>query len=323
MTGNSLAVATGQAAQMLLALEVLAQEEDGGLGEGPLQVDIPDLGPARAEPLAGRAVLAPDESAVGEEVLYPREASDVLDLVENHERQDLADAGHRAQAVKGLGIVLLGAADEVQLELADGLVVMRDHLEIDLDAPADVGVGEGLGHADTVGSMGDLRGGHGKVVLVVGVLDVGQEVAAAADQVEAPAEQIPRGPHLGRVDVGHGEVPAAEQARDLEGVHAVVLGLGAVDGLHVEGVAEDKVDALPPAEIGAPVPGEDALGNDDEALAVGRDGGQEGLRAAPQVAVEEDLALPVEDAEVQGPGVQVDPAVVPVGSGVESPGSLV
>jgi len=37
-----LAVATGQAAQMLLALGVLAQEEDGGLGEGPLQVDIPD-----------------------------------------------------------------------------------------------------------------------------------------------------------------------------------------------------------------------------------------------------------------------------------------
>jgi hypothetical protein len=35
---------------------------------------------------------------------------------------------------------------------------------------------------------------------------------------------------------------------DLVGVDAVVLCLAAVDGLHVEGVAEDELDALPATE---------------------------------------------------------------------------
>ena len=44
----------------------------------------------------------------------------------------------------------------------------------------------------------------------------------------------------------------------------VVLGFGAVNGLHVEGVAEDEGDAFAGAEVCEPVPGEHALDGHDE-----------------------------------------------------------
>ncbi len=164
-------------------------------------------------------------------------------------------------------------------------------------------IGEGLGDPLPVGLVSDLRARDREVVLVVGVLDVGQEVPAPADQVEPPAKEIPGRAHLGRVDVGLGEGPAAKQGGDLQGIDLVVLGLPAVDGLHVEGMPEHELDALPSAEISEPVPREHALDRNDEVVSVRRHGSKEGLGAALDVLVEEDLALPVEDAEVHRLGV--------------------
>ena len=76
-----------------------------------------------------------------------------------------------------------------------------------------------------------LRAGSAKVVLVVGVLDVGEELAALADEV-AGGGAAGRGWRASRrVDVGHGDHPAAQERGDLVGVDPVVLGLAAVDGL--------------------------------------------------------------------------------------------
>ena len=47
-----------------------------------------------------------------------------------------------------------------------------------------------------------------EIVLTGGVLDVGKELGPFAHQVIAPAHQVPRGPHLLRVDVGHGDQAA-------------------------------------------------------------------------------------------------------------------
>ena len=156
----------------------------------------------------------------------------------------------------------------------------------------------------------------------MGVLDVGEELAPMAHEVEPPPQEISRRPHLGRVDVGLGNQAAPQERGGLLGVDLVVLGLGPVDGLHVEGVAEDEGDALLGAEVRQPVPGEDALHGDHEVVAVGGDRPQEALRIAGEVAVEEHLALLVEDADVHGSRVQVDSAVVLVCFGVESHGSL-
>ena len=72
------------------------------------------------------------------------------------------------------------------------------------------------------------------------------------------------------------------------------------------GVAEDEGDALIGAEIGQPVPAEDALGPDDQVVAEGGDGLEEELRLAPELLVQPDLSLLVEDAEVEIAAMEID-----------------
>ncbi len=93
--GFGLAVATREASLQLLAFGVAAKEEHGGFGEGPLEVDVPDLGSSGPELLARRGVVTLHEPRVGEEVLDLREAAHVVDLVEDREGQDLAETVFR------------------------------------------------------------------------------------------------------------------------------------------------------------------------------------------------------------------------------------
>jgi len=122
----------------------------------------------------------------------------------------------------------------------------------------------------------------------------------------------------GGVDVGHGDHPAAQQHGDLVRVDPVVLGLAAMDCFHVEGVPEDKGDVLPSAEVGKPVPGEEAFHGDDDVLAVRGDDLEEGLRSGGHVLVHEHVPRGVEDADVHGACMQIDSAVVSVMLCVES-----
>jgi hypothetical protein len=93
------------------------------------------------------------------------------------------------------------------------------------------------------------------------------------------------------VDVGPGDHAAPEEHRDLLGVDLVVLGLAAVDGFHVQGMPQDERDALTGAEVGQPVPGEDALHRDDDVLPVGGDGAEEGFRGAWHLPMQKGGAL--------------------------------
>jgi len=60
-----------------------------------------------------------------------------------------------------------------------------------------------------------------------------------------------------------------QQPGDLVGVDLVDFGLAAVDGFHVQGMAEDERDVLCRAQIGEPLPEEDALHADHHLVAVG------------------------------------------------------
>lgn len=51
------------------------------------------------------------------------------------------------------------------------------------------------------------------------------------------------------------------------GIDLVVLGLAAVDGRHVERMAEHEVNLLGGAEVSEPIPARDALHSDDEVAA--------------------------------------------------------
>jgi hypothetical protein len=88
------------------------------------------------------------------------------------------------------------------------------------------------------------------------------------------------------------------------------------------GVAQDEGDLLDVAQVGQPVPAEQALAADDEVVATRRDGFEEGTGLGGQVFVHDDLAGVVEDAQVHGPGVQIDAAVESMLLGVETHGKL-
>jgi hypothetical protein len=137
-----------------------------------------------------------------------------------------------------------------------------------------------------------------------GHADVGEQLAAPAHEEETATKQVACGPHATGIDIGHGK------------------GTASVDGLHVEGAAENEGNVLLGAEVGEPVPAEDALDADDEVIAIGRDGPEEALGLRAQVAVHEHLAgLVVEDAQVHGASVKVDPAVVSMLASIEAHGS--
>lgn len=84
--------------------------------------------------------------------------------------------------------------------------------------------------------------------------------------------------------------------------------------------AEDEGDALGGAQVGQPIPGEQALDADHQTVAERRDGSEEGVGPSGQVLVEAGAAVGVEDVPVEGPGVQVAAGVKSVLLGVEAPG---
>ena len=82
-----------------------------------------------------------------------------------------------------------------------------------------------------------------------------------------------------------------------------------MDGLHVQGVAEDEGNAVLVAQVGEPVPGEHAFDGHGQAVTVGRDGVEEGTGVGGIVFVQNGLAGGIEDAQVHTSGVQIDAAI--------------
>ena len=115
---------------------------------------------------------------------------------------------------------------------------------------------------------------------------------------------------LGGIDVGRRDEVGAQEVGELFGVDAVVLVLAAVDGLEIERVGQDEVQAGPLAGIGQPVPAEHAFGADGQVVAIGCDELEEEVEViVPDVGVDELLAVPVHEADVHLMGVEVDSAV--------------
>jgi len=297
---------------------VVPQEENGGLGEGPLQMDVSDFGSAGSESFSRRALLAFHESSIGSEVLDAFEALDLVNFVQHGHGEDFPDAGDGAKPEEVLRVMDLRLLGEEELEVLDEQVVVTCELDIGGDALENGRVRELLGDALSIASIVDASLGGRKVVLVVGVLDVGEKLASLAHQGESATEQISSGAHLRRVDVRLRKHSTSKHGRDRERIDAVVLRLATVNRFHVESVTEDEVDAFPCAEVGEPVPGEDALHRDHQVLTKRRDRLQEDVGNRRQVTMKQGFPFLVEDAGVHVPRVKVDAAVVLMGYVVES-----
>src|SRR5262249_31676602 len=100
--GAGRAVLLRAAGEPALGLLALAEEQAGGLGEGPFEMRIADLVAAGALLLPGRFVAAPDQAGVGQELPDLGETPDVVDLIKEDQRQHRANAGDGTQAGVGL-----------------------------------------------------------------------------------------------------------------------------------------------------------------------------------------------------------------------------
>jgi hypothetical protein len=137
--------------------------------------------------------------------------------------------------------------------------------------------------------------------------------------METASEEGAGRAHRSRRDRGRREPATAEQDDNLVGSDPIVFGFATVDGFHREGMPQDKSQALLCAQVGEPIPGQQALDGHDEPHAVRGDGLEKGFWSGLHVAVQQDFSLVMHEADIQAPRVQINPAVKGVWAGVASP----
>jgi len=281
-----------------------------------------DCGARGARAFPGRFLGAFDETAIGGAILPPRETVDLMDVVEQHEAEDLAEAGHRWQQIQGMGVMVRGSFDDGEFDVTQQLIVVGDEREIHGNALVHRRIGQALGAPVAVALVGDFFADGREVLLAVGIVNMGSAFTTFASQVHASTQQIAGRAHLGRRDIGLWEHPAAPQHGDFLGVDRVVFGLAAMDGLHREGMPEDKRHTVFSTEVRKPVPGQHACGRQDDLIAGRGKSREQRLWGGGHVTVQQRFTSLVEDAHVHGAGVEIDPTVKRVLFGGESPGGL-
>ena len=86
-----------QPGEVLLRWRMVAQEQDSGFRKGPFEMAITDLCACGAQAFPGGFLGTFDQTAVGDKILYRGKPVDIMDFVEQHEAEDLADAGYGLQ----------------------------------------------------------------------------------------------------------------------------------------------------------------------------------------------------------------------------------
>ena len=104
-----------------------------------------------------------------------------MDLVEDGQREDLADARHRAEPMKRVSIVALRLADDREVEVNDERIILVDQREVDRDALLHTGIGKVLHHPVAIGAISEFSPKDRQGVLGARVLDVSQELMAVVE----------------------------------------------------------------------------------------------------------------------------------------------
>jgi hypothetical protein len=151
-------------------------------------------------------------------------------------------------------MVRLGRCEDSQLHVTEPVVVVPHQRQIACDALLHRGSGTPHGNAVAVGLRGQLFPDRGPVVLTVGLLDLGESLGAFAPEVYPAPEEITGRAPLGGVDRGLREQAPTQEPRDFLGIDSVVFGCAAMEGFHVEGMAEDEGHPLPSTQVSQPGP---------------------------------------------------------------------
>ena len=102
------------------------------------------------------------------------------------------------------------------------------------------------------------------------------------------------------------------------GVDLIGLRLAAMDGFHVQGMTEGELNFFLPAKIEQPIPREHTFHTNHQAFPKGVDDFEELRRITADVAMHQNFALSIENADIHFPGMKIDSAVVFVSFRVES-----
>ncbi len=160
---------------------------------------------------------------------------------------------------------------QIPLGLRQFAVIALKNGHIEIDHALNTFIVEGVSQLLTGADVLQIDLVRWQVVLTGGIGDMRLQVCAMADQVGAAAQQVTCRTHLAWIGIGQGKITAAHELGDLERIDAIILGLAAVNGAHVEGVPQDEGDAMSLAEIGHPVPAVHALDPDDQVIEKGGD----------------------------------------------------
>jgi hypothetical protein len=293
----ALAMVVLHAGAIVLARRLVPQTQDSGVRDGPRAIGMADLRACGPIACAGGCLGTCDASALGHEILDPREAAEVMHRIEQDHTQHLAEAGNGLSAITGLRLVLLGRLDNGQRDIAEPLIIVVHQSEVDCDTLLHGGIRAPFRHPVPVRLVGQRLPELGQVVLAVGLLDVREELGALTCQMSAAPEQVAGGPHLGGIDVGLREHPATQQNGDVLGVDRVVFGLAAVDRFHIQRRPEDTGHLCLGAEVGAPVPGQETFDRDDQSLTRGCNGLEKWFGSRLHIPVKHALPILIQDAE--------------------------
>ncbi len=242
--GFSLAMFVCQSVEVFFPLLIALEEECSGFAEGPFEMSIADLFTACAGLFAVGLLGALDEPGIGSEILYRREAVDVFDLVEDNKAQDFTNSGDGFEQGIGHRVMVVGHGDDVAFHLCYDRVIGFDDDKICFYHFPDRGVFKLFGDSLPVFRLGDASEIVGEVVLAPGVLDMGVEFGPFSHEMIASSQQVPCCSHIGRVRIGHWDHASSEQDSNLMGIELIVFGFAAVNGFHVEGMTQDKGDAV-------------------------------------------------------------------------------
>jgi len=87
--------------------------------------------------------------------------------------------------------------------------------------------------------------------------------------MESTAQEIAQSSFFSRIDISQRKHPSLHEESNLFRVNAVVFSFTAMDGFHIESMAENELNVILGTEIRQPIPGKGALGPDNEIVLIG------------------------------------------------------
>jgi hypothetical protein len=138
------------------------------------------------------------------------EALDGFNFIEEDQGEDSSDSRDGSDAEVGIWIMSFGDQGDFMFQTGKELIIIVQKFEVKFNVLSDAFIGESFSHPLSICFIGDFLFNVWEVVLVVGILDMGQKFSSFSGQMHSSTEEVSGGPHPGRIDIGLREHPSSE-----------------------------------------------------------------------------------------------------------------